>query len=355
MGLPARVCIGMPVYNGEKYVAEAIESILNQTFSDLELVISDNASTDRTPWICQSYAARDPRVRYSRVSENRGASFNYERVYRLGHGQYFKWAAHDDVLAPAFVARCVETLDSDPSAALAYPCTRLIDDAGAPLEPCDEKLPTDSDLPQQRFNAIVTASHKRVHNFEIFGLMRRSSADMIPQQGMYAACDRVFLARLALQGTFVQVPEVLFFSRVHGGQSMRTLPSYMQQHRTWLSRLIGTGQLPPAEWFDHEYAGRITFPEWRLMWEYLRSVQYGWLNPRQRAACAAVVIKRAFLHGNWARLVRDFLLAADKLTAWTAQSLLHSRPAAPAPPVASPHVVTIPDSPPTRGPTRAVA
>jgi glycosyltransferase involved in cell wall biosynthesis len=311
----------MPVYNGRRYVAASIESILGQTFPDLELLISDNASTDETADICQSYAARDRRVRYSRVSENRGANHNYERVYRLGYGQYFKWAAHDDLLAPTYIQRCVDALDRDSSAVLAYPRARLIDQHGTSLGDCDDKLATDSDRPHARFNAIVSASHLLAHNFEIFGLMRRSSVDMIPQQGMYAACDRVFLARLALYGKFIQVPEVLFGSRVHSGQSIRTLPIYMQQHRTWLTRLLGSGQLPAAEWFDHRYAGRITFPEWRLMWEYLRSARYGWLNTRERAGCVASVIKRPFLHGNWARMARDFLLAADKLAARVAQSL----------------------------------
>jgi glycosyltransferase involved in cell wall biosynthesis len=325
MGLPARVCIGMPVYNGQKYVAAAIESILNQTFTDFELVVSDNASTDETPDICQAIAARDSRLKYSRLPENLGANHNYERVYRLGHGQYFKWAAHDDLLAPDFLKRCVEALDADASAVLAYPRAHFIDENGAFIKGYNVKLPTDSDSPFVRFNAIVTAPHKITHNFEIFGLMRRSATDLIPQQGMYAACDRVFLSRLTLYGKFIEVPEVLFLSRFHPDQSIHTLPRYMQKKRTWVSRIVGHGQLPPPEWFDRKYTGRITFPEWRLMWEYMCSARYGWLNTRQRMTCVGSVVKRQFMHGNWARMVRDFVLAGDKLAARVAQTVRDSR------------------------------
>jgi glycosyltransferase involved in cell wall biosynthesis len=321
MPLPARVCIGMPVYNGRKYVGAAIESILAQTFTDFELVISDNASTDDTAEICQSYAAKDSRVRFSKIAANVGANLNFERVYRLGHGQYFKWAAHDDLIAPTFIQKCVEALDADASAVLAYPRAHFIDERGAFLKDYNVKLPTDSDWPFVRFHAIVTAPHKVTHNFEIFGLMRRSATDLIPQQGNYAAGDRVFLARLALYGKFIEVPEDLFLSRFHAEQSIHTLPKYMRENRSWLNRFVGHGQLPPAEWFDHKYTGRITFPEWRLMWEYLLSVRYGWVGPRERLTCVASVLKRQFLHGNWARMVRDFLLAGDKLAARVAQSI----------------------------------
>ena len=98
-----RVSIGMPVYNGEKYLEEAIQSILAQTYSDFELVISDNASTDKTQEICLEYAARDSRVRYHRNEKNLGAAPNYNRTFELSTGQYFKWADYDDLLAEEFL------------------------------------------------------------------------------------------------------------------------------------------------------------------------------------------------------------------------------------------------------------
>lgn len=326
MGLRARVCIGMPVYNGQRYVAQAIESILSQSFTELELLISDNASTDGTGEICQQFASKDKRVNYTRLEHNIGAILNFERAYRLGAGQYFKWAAHDDVIEPTFIQRCVEVLDADPSAVLAYPKAVFIDENGKYIKDYKVKLATDSNFPQVRFDAIARAPHKVTHNFEIFGLIRRSASDLIPQQGGYAASDRVFLARLALHGKFAEVPEVLFLSRFHDEQSIHTLPKYLQKKRTWLSKIVGHGQLPPAEWFDPKYTNKITFPEWRLMWEYLSSMQYGWLNTRQRMACIGTVLRRQWGHGNWARMVRDFLLAGDKLMARVAMSLHQAHP-----------------------------
>ncbi len=104
------VAIGLPVFNAEKYLSQAVDSILAQTFSDFHLIISDNASTDRTQEICQAYAAQDNRIRYSRNHRNLGASPNFNRVFELSSHQYFKWAPHDDMIAPEFLARCVNSI-----------------------------------------------------------------------------------------------------------------------------------------------------------------------------------------------------------------------------------------------------
>ena len=103
------VGIGMPVFNGERFIAEAIESFLAQTFKDFQLVIVDNHSTDATSEICQSFASRDPRVRYIKQRQNYGLNFNFNSAFRLTSGKYFKWAAYDDVCAPEFLGRCVES------------------------------------------------------------------------------------------------------------------------------------------------------------------------------------------------------------------------------------------------------
>lgn len=316
-----RVCIGLPVYNGQRYVVPALDSLLAQTFTDFELVISDNASTDQTSDICREYAAKDKRIKYSRLDTNIGAILNYERTYKLGGGQYFKWAAHDDLIEPTFIERCVEALDANPSAVLAYPKAKFIDSKGDFYKDYNVKLATDAPTPHARFHAMIMAHHKNTHNLEIFGLMRRSATDLIPQQGRYAASDRVFLARLALYGPFIEVPEVLFLSREHPEQSIHTLPKYMKENKSLLGRFVGCGQLPPAEWFDPKYTGKLTFPEWRLMGEYLTSTKYGWLTTRERALCFASIFRRQLSAGNWARMVRDFLLAGDKLMARVVQSI----------------------------------
>jgi glycosyltransferase involved in cell wall biosynthesis len=315
MSRSSKVSIGLPVYNGKQFLGQAIESILQQTYTDLELVISDNASTDSTQEICRGFAARDSRVRYYRLPRNLGAVLNYERVYMLCHGQYFKWAAHDDAIEPQFIETCVNALDADPSVVLAYTKARFIDAQGRHLRDYSVKLATDSPRASRRFEAIACAPHRYTSNLEIFGLMRKSASDTIPQQGGYAASDRVFLARLALLGRFVEVPQVLFLSRDHPNQSIKTLPEHLRRKRSVLSRIIGHGQLPPAEWFDPKYIGKITFPEWRLAWEYLTSVQYGDVAVSERVLVAGSVVKRQLIHKNWARMARDFLMAGDMMAA----------------------------------------
>src|SRR5215212_2547350 len=109
MSVP-QVSLGVPVYNGEKYLAEALESLLQQDYADFEIIISDNASTDGTEEICRNFAGRDKRIRYYRNETNIGASPNYNRTFELARGRYFKWCAHDDVCLPAFVRRAAEVL-----------------------------------------------------------------------------------------------------------------------------------------------------------------------------------------------------------------------------------------------------
>jgi glycosyltransferase involved in cell wall biosynthesis len=126
------VSVGLFVYNGERFIEETLHSILNQTFSDFELIISDNASTDRTGEISQAYARRDSRIRYYRNEKNMGAGWNIRRVYELATGKYYKQAATDDLLEPDFLRRCIEILESDPGCVLAHPKTKEIDENGLP-------------------------------------------------------------------------------------------------------------------------------------------------------------------------------------------------------------------------------
>ena len=110
--IPAQplVSIGLFVYNGERFIEDALHSILGQTFTDFELIISDNASTDQTGEIAHSYALRDKRIRYYRNEKNMGAGWNVRRVYELATGKYFKQAAVDDLLESDFLRQCVEIL-----------------------------------------------------------------------------------------------------------------------------------------------------------------------------------------------------------------------------------------------------
>lgn len=142
----ATISVGMPVFNGERYLETAVRSILNQTYSDFELIISDNASTDRTKEICLDLAAQDHRIKYTRNRRNIGAAGNYNRLFALASGPYFRWANADDISAPKLHAKCLAVLEAHPDAVLAYGKTRIIDGDGAVIRNYDDNM----DLQQQR-------------------------------------------------------------------------------------------------------------------------------------------------------------------------------------------------------------
>jgi glycosyltransferase involved in cell wall biosynthesis len=128
------VTIGLPVYNGERVVERALDSILAQTYPNLEVLVSDNCSTDNTEEVCRSYANQDDRVRYSRTERNLGAAGNYTRLAQLAGGRYFKWISHDDWIASDFVTRCVAVAEQDPEIITVAPVVQIVDEHGAVLQ-----------------------------------------------------------------------------------------------------------------------------------------------------------------------------------------------------------------------------
>ena len=108
-----KVSIGMPVYNGEPFIREALDSLLVQTFTDFELIISDNASTDKTEQICREYAAKDKRIRYIRQEINRGAAANFQYVLDEAVGEYFMWAAADDLWDSEFILKLIPLVERE--------------------------------------------------------------------------------------------------------------------------------------------------------------------------------------------------------------------------------------------------
>ena len=187
-------------------------------------------------------------------------------------GDYFRWHAHDDMIAPRYLQACVAALDADPSVVLAYPKTLIVDEHGRPLEQYEFKPATDSTDVCRRWAELVLVNHRRHRAVEIFGLMRASALRQTPLEGGYARGDSVLLARLALLGRFVELPDRLFLSRSHSNQSMQTLPGHVKFGKSRLSRWLGTGPLPPPEWWDSSLKGKVTFPEWNLLKEYWVSV-----------------------------------------------------------------------------------
>jgi glycosyltransferase involved in cell wall biosynthesis len=297
--------IGLFVYNGERYLEETVESILNQTFTDFELIISDNASTDRTGEISQAYARCDPRIRYSRGEKNMGAGWNVRRVYELATGKYFKWAAADDLLDPEFLRRCVEALDRDPDCVLAYAKTREVDENGAFIRDYVTPMRTNSSDPVARFREMLLIYHMC---YQIFGVMRMSALRQLPPQGSYVNSDGVLLAQMSLLGPFYEVPEHLFISRRHSEQSSRILPVRLKR-RFRLTNRYPT--LPGPEWWDPVKARTISFPEFRQLGEYFLSIYRAPLRAAQKLRCYVMLLPWIKIH-FW-HLLKDLIIAADQV------------------------------------------
>jgi len=204
--------IGLPVFNGEKYLPYTLDSILNQTFSDFELIISDNASTDSTRDLCQKYAARDHRIRYHRNQKNIGATQNWYRVFELSSGKYFASVAHDDVYDPEYMQKCVDVLEKDPSVVVCYSKTKVIDETGKFVGNFDVTVDTTSVSPHERLYNVIKIDYLCI---QLYGVMRSSALRNTKVFVGYYGCDRNTLAELCLLGKVKEIPEYLFFHRLY--------------------------------------------------------------------------------------------------------------------------------------------
>lgn len=280
--------VGMPVYNGEPYLARAIESLLEQTYRDFELIISDNASTDSTREICEHYAEADLRVRYLRKSRNEGAVANYRTTLRLARGSLFKWAAHDDVCRATLLEQCVEALDRERDAVLAYSPSALIDARGwvKGVEPSRPQL--DSRYPATRLREVADLNTQVT---PLFGVIRREALEAVRPHGSFPGADRILLVELALRGRFVETQQILFEFRTHEGQYSRS-GATSQFKRSWWSGANDDPRPLPTNWI-------------RLV-ELYRAVTQAPLTAEQRRDCYGELPRWARRY--WKRLVLDLWL-----------------------------------------------
>src|SRR5882757_3395176 len=167
-----RLSIGVPVYNSERYLESALSSLLAQTHTDYELIIVDNASTDRTQELCHSFVERDARVHYHRNERNLGAAANWYRALELSSGEYYKYAAYDDLYEPEFVARCLTALDENPQAVLCYTKTTLIDDDGQSRGDLDADIDTASGAAHERLSDVIAVDYLCI---QLYGVVRASA------------------------------------------------------------------------------------------------------------------------------------------------------------------------------------
>jgi glycosyltransferase involved in cell wall biosynthesis len=229
---PIKISVGMPVYNGETYLEDAIKSVLNQTYGDFELIISDNASTDRTEEICRDFACKDKRVTYIRNSENIGAANNYNQLFRKSSGEYFRWFNADDLCSDRYHEKCLAILEAHPDAAVCYGKTAIIDGQGALIELYDDKMNLQEGSAFERFKKFLNVCG--LTNI-IYGLMRRSALakTMLMGDGTFPAADTNLMAELAMHGKIIEIPETLFSRRMHEQASSWDRKNQAVQQEFW--------------------------------------------------------------------------------------------------------------------------
>lgn len=309
-----KVSIGLPVYNGARWLEESVDSILAQTFSDFELIICDNASSDGTAEICQRYAANDRRVRYTRNAQNIGGMRNASLTFEMARGDYFRWAAHDDVCEPTLIERLVEVLDSRPDVVVALSPFVSVDSQGERLPQRligraegkvwlrvrDRMLVTDDQgvryptegtalRPGQRFREIMLT---RGPAEATYGLIRSDVLRQTCLQKPYVGSDVVMLCDLALRGPFYVLSEPLFYKRWHGGN---------------LVTKRGPGRMA---WSRPDLAdsGRLSFPHWLQLRGYASTALCAELPPKEKVSCLIAVLRWARI--KWKALGWDLAFAA---------------------------------------------
>lgn len=284
-----RVSISLPVFNGENYLEEAIRSVLVQTYEDFELIVTDNASEDRTQQICEDFASGDRRIVYFRNDTNLGAAPNYNLGWKKATGELFKWFAHDDRIAPGYLETTVNALDENPDAIL---CNTVVDYIG----PDGEHLgyyasvmkDTFIDDTAARFATMIWRSHTCV---DFFGLIRRDvMKDSLLHQA-FSGADKAFLAQMSLRGKMLQIEPAL---------------NQMREHPNRYTRNTATSRAKLA-WHDSTQSGGKDIPVMTLYRTYKELVETEALSDADRKSCRGV-LNQFWLRGwNAGRLAADIL------------------------------------------------
>jgi polysaccharide pyruvyl transferase WcaK-like protein/glycosyltransferase involved in cell wall biosynthesis len=287
--MSALISVGLPVYNAERYLRHAVSSVLSQDFEDFELIISDNASTDATRDICAEYAAADKRVRYFRNASNIGAAPNFNRVFSLAKGQFFKWLSCDDECCPGMLRRCAEVMATAPnSVALVYPQGEVIDENGVPVGPMLEHVGTRRLRPHQRLSWTLFKHNSAI---ALCGLIRSSDLKRTRLRGSFVMDDCALLAELAMLGEIWEIPDVLLRIRLHPANA--------------LASCDGTRSL--MTWLDPENKRKVFFlpPRARFALEIFRAVSYLPLLPLDKLLCYAVIVPSYYRRPDNERAVRN--------------------------------------------------
>ncbi len=238
-------------------------------------------------------------MRYHRNEDNIGAAPNFNLSVSLARGEFFKWAAHDDICAPEFLERCVEILDRDKEVVLAYPKSEVIDADSKPIDRYSNSELTHSEDPVIRFGNLI----KPHICFQVFGLMRTADLKKTPMIGSFARGDEILLCWLGLRGRFFQVNEYLFFPRRHEEQSMNMLSNKKRNKKADF--------IAYSIWFDPKWKNRIVLPWWISLWELIRCIAKSPLSLANRFRCSLHVFRWVGTRRGW--LFRDLTFQLKRL------------------------------------------
>ena len=275
------VTVGVPVFDCERWIRQALEAILAQSYKNFELLISDNCSTDASYEICKNYARQDARVRLRQNPHNVGVTENFNILCRNAAGKYFKYASCNDLCAPDFLLRCVEVLETHPDVVICHPRTRrLFEDTGK-FEDDECTLHLMSEDPVERMTIYLESGGL---NNVAHGLIRLDVLRKTLSLGKYLGSDINMMAELSLLGKFYQVPEFLFYRRV-GRQSLSALRTTQE-----LASLIKPGHT------------RLYWQSWMYMLAFSRVALRTRLRFRDKFRLLRYVVRR------W-RLARHVLFA----------------------------------------------
>jgi glycosyltransferase involved in cell wall biosynthesis len=270
------VSIGMPVYNGARFIAPALDSLLAQTYGYFELIISDNGSTDETRAICERYAAVDNRIRYIRQPRNLGAARNWNIVAEEARGTYFKWASANDVCMPDMLERCVEAMQSDPRVAVCYGRTELVDDDGQTMGEYPYDLEVAEAQPSERF--IRVCLELRLNNAQS-GVIRLDVLRATGMERSFAGGDMGLMSELALHGTFRRLPQVLIQRRMGRESATQFLSANA------LQEFLEPGNRSNMRWIAT-----------KTHWDYVRSILRAPIAAREKFAALKFVGRSIYWH-----------------------------------------------------------
>jgi glycosyltransferase involved in cell wall biosynthesis len=281
-----KMIVGLPVYNGQRFLAAAIESHLSQSYGDFELVIADNGSTDATPEICADYARRDPRVTIFRSPQNRGILWNHRRVMEAitRPDQYFRWAAADDILGEGLLQAMVDVLDTRPEVEACVPDTKNIDIEGKITGAMQRALDLQSPDVVERARHVLWGHYQAVI---AFGLFRASTLRKLRTKPDYIGWDFVFIWELALHGLMVQPQGPILLRRFHAGA---------------MSHVKTAKEM--KKWVEPNSKAGMNFPHWTWAYERLRALLAAPMATRDRLRIARFLARdMRWQRGN---LARDF-------------------------------------------------